>query len=321
MSVGKVERQSGSGHLMSPRTIAPIEERRLLGIGLALVSFLLFTCIDSSAKWLGQSGLPTQQVVFIRYGVHLFLMLAVFLPREKTALVRTRRPGLEVVRALCLMASTVLNFFALKFLPLTTTASIAFTMPIIICLLSIPLLGERVGWRRWTAIVVGLVGVLVIIRPGTDSFHPAAILSLLAAGCGAGYSLLTRKLAGIDSTWTLNFYAAGVATTCLLPFAMGDWVWPPDGPSWIAFGLIGLAGFSGHLLTTEAHRFAPASVLAPFAYTQIVWMTLSSWLIFGQPPDGAIYIGAPIVIASGLYIWLRERALQKPAISEMAPAD
>jgi drug/metabolite transporter (DMT)-like permease len=196
-----------------------------------------------------------------------------------------------------------------------------FTMPIIICVLSIPLLGERVGWRRWTAIVVGLVGVLVIIRPGTSSFHPAAILSLIGATCGAGYSLLTRKLAGVDSTWTLNFYAAAVATACMVPFVLGQWAWPSDGPSWLAFGLIGLAGFSGHILTTEAHRFAPASVLAPFAYTQIVWMTLSSWLIFGQPPDSAIYIGAPIVIGSGLYIWLRERTLQKPVLSAMTPVD
>jgi drug/metabolite transporter (DMT)-like permease len=161
--------------------------------------------------------------------------------------------------------------------------------------------------------VVGLIGVLVDIRPGTSAFHPAAILSLLAATCGAGYSLLTRRLAGIDSTWTQNFYAAAVATACMLPFALQSWVWPVDWRSWLAFGLIGLFGFVGHLLLTEAHRLAPASTLAPFSYTQILWMTASSWLLFGQPPDTAIYVGAPIVVLSGLYIWLRERALHKSA--------
>jgi drug/metabolite transporter (DMT)-like permease len=295
-------------------TPLPRTERPLLGIGFVLIAFVLFTVLDASAKWLGQAGLPTQEVVLVRYGVHFMLMLVIFLPRERIALVRTRSPILEVVRALCLLGSTVCNFLAIQYLPLTTTASIMFTMPLIICLISIPLLGEHVGWRRWTAIIIGLIGVLVIIRPGTSAFHPAAILSLLAATCGAGYSLLTRKLAGIDSSWTQNFYAAGVATLCIAPFAFQMWVWPLDWRSWLAFGIIGVAGFVGHLFVTEAHRFAPASTLAPFAYTQIVWMTIASWLLFNQPPDSAIYIGAPIVILSGLYIWLRERALHKAAM-------
>jgi drug/metabolite transporter (DMT)-like permease len=296
-----------------PPTPLPRSERPLLGIGLVLVSFMLFTVLDASAKWLGQAGLPTQEVVFVRYGVHFLLVLMIFLPRERVALVRTRSPMLEVVRALCLLGSTVCNFIAIQYLPLTTTASIMFTMPLMVCLISIPLLGEQVGWRRWTAIVVGLIGVLVIIRPGTSAFHPAAILSMLASACGAGYNLLTRKLAGVDSSWTQNFYTAGVAALCIAPFVFHAWVWPLDWRSWLAFGVIGVAGFVGHLFATEAHRFAPASTLAPFAYTQIIWMTIVSWLVFNQPPDAAIYIGAPIVILSGLYIWLRERALHKAA--------
>lgn len=294
-----------------PAQTRAIEDRRLLGIGFALVAYLLFTILDSSAKWMGLAGLPTQEVVFVRYSVHLVLVLVVFLPRERKALITTRAPLLEIARAACLGSSTVFNFLALLYLPLTTTAAIMFTMPIIICVLSIPLLGEHVGWRRWIAIVVGLMGVLIIIRPGTSAFHPAMLWSLLATTCGAGYSLLTRKLAGVDSTWTQNFYAAAVATACLLPFIFLNWTWPNDWRTWLAFTVIGVAGFVGHLLVTEAHRLAPASVLAPFSYSQILWMTSSSWLVFGQPPDTAVYVGAPIVVGSGLYIWLRERTLHK----------
>jgi drug/metabolite transporter (DMT)-like permease len=210
---------------------------------------------------------------------------------------------------------------ALKFLPLTVSGSIFFTQPLILCALSIPLLGEQVGWRRWVAIVIGFVGVLVIVRPGTAAFHPAIILSLLAATFGALYMLLTRKLAGIDSTTTQQFYAGLVATVCAAPFAIGGWAWPADAPGWFAFVLIGIAALVGHQFLTTAHRFAPASVLAPFGYLQIIFMITSSWLIFQQPPDVWIFLGAPIVIASGLYIWLRERQLAKAIVTEVAVQD
>lgn len=219
------------------------------------------------------------------------------------------------------MGSTIANFFALKYLPLTVTGSIAFTMPLILCALSIPLLGETVGWRRWLAILVGFIGVLVIVRPGTAAFHPAVFLSLLGAAFSAFYSLLTRKLAGVDSVTTQQFYAGLVATLCVAGFAIGGWTWPTQTSGWVAFALIGVAALIGHQFLTTAHRFAPASVLAPFGYLQIIFMTASSWLIFQQPPDVWIFIGAPIVIASGLYIWLRERQLAKTVVTEVVAED
>ena len=154
-------------------TVLPIEDRRLFGIGLMLGGYLMFTVIDSCAKWLSLAGLPTNEVVFVRYAGQLLLVSALFLPTRGVALVKSRSPKLEILRGLCLLGSTVANFFALRYLPLTVTASIAFTMPLMLCALSIPLLGETVGWRRWLAIVVGFVGVLVIVRPGTAAFHPA----------------------------------------------------------------------------------------------------------------------------------------------------
>src|SRR5690606_30106304 len=181
--------------------------------------------------------------------------------------------------------------------------------------LSCLLLVEAVGWRGGLAIVVGFVGVLIIIRPGTAAFHPAIFLSFGAVICSALYMLSTRALAGVDSSTAQQFYAAGISTLFLLPFALGGWVWPSGPETWIPFILIGVAALVGHQLITVAHRFAPASVLAPFNYSLIVYLTASSWFVFNQPPDVWIFIGAPIVIGSGLYIWLRERQLSKSVVS------
>lgn len=305
------------------RLVKPIEDRRLLGISLVVGAYLMFTVIDSCAKWLSQAGLPTNEVVFVRYAGQLILVSAFFLPSRGVELVRTNSLRLEIARGLCLMFSTALNFTAILFLPLTVTSSIMFTTPLMICALSIPLLGEKVGWRRWLAIVVGFVGILVIVQPGTTAFHPAALLSLAGSLAAAFYYLLTRKLAGVDSVTTQQFYAALVATICVLPFVVigGQWTWPVDLAGWFAFVAIGSAALLGHQFITTAHRFAPASVLAPFGYVQIIFMTASSWWIFNQPPDVWIFVGAPIVIGSGLYIWLRERELSKSVVTDAVTRD
>ncbi len=304
-----------------PPAIRPIEERRLQGIVLVLLGYFFFTVIDSCAKWLTQTGLPPTEVVFVRYAGQLVLVSALFLPTRGLELARTRKPWLEILRGLSLLGSTVCNFFAITFLPLTVTGSIAFTMPLILCALSIPLLGEHVGWRRWLAILVGFGGVLVIVHPGSGTFHPAVFLSLTGATFTAFYMLLTRKLAGVDSTTTQQFYAALVATFCVAPFALGGWVWPANLTGWLLFAAIGAAALIGHQVLTTAHRFAPASVLAPFAYFQIIFMTAASWFLFNQPPDVWFVVGVPVVIASGLYIWIRERQLAKPVVTEIAAQD
>jgi drug/metabolite transporter (DMT)-like permease len=301
--------------------LKPLEDRRLFGIGLMLAGYFCYTVIDSFAKLLSASGLPTMEVVFVRYLGQFVLVLAIFLPREGRALVTTRSWKLEVARGLCLLGSTIFNFIAITFLPLTVTSAISFAMPLILCALSIPLLGETVGWRRWLAIAVGFIGVLVIVRPGTEAFQPAVILSLITAVFSALYNLLTRKLAGVDTTTTQQFFAAGVATLCIAPFSLGGWSWPQEFVGWFAFAGIGVAALIGHLLVTTAHRYAPASVLAPFGYLQIIFMTGSSWLVFNQPPDVWIFAGAPIVMASGLYIWLRERQLSKTVVTEVTVED
>ncbi|MEQ1768848.1 MAG: DMT family transporter [Devosia sp.] len=301
--------------------IQPIEERRLLGIGLAMSGYILFTVLDASAKWLSHSGMPVGEVVFIRYAVQFMLVMALFAPREGRALVASRRPWLEVWRGLAILTSTAFNFLALVYLPLTITSAISFTMPLITCAISVPLLRETVGWRRWLAILAGFVGVLIIVRPGTEAFHPAVLLSVASAACLSIYMLLTRKLSGVDSVVTMQFYSGLIATVCVAPFAIAGWVWPHDAAGWIAFTLIGLTAMIGHTLVTLASRMAPASVLAPFTYVQIIFMTAFSIILFGQSPDEWLFVGALIVIGSGLYIWLRERQIGKPVVTEVAAQD
>ena len=288
---------------------APREERRLAAILLMLTAFLVFTGIDTSAKWLVQSGLPATEVVFVRFAVHLAIATALILPSQGLGLLRSQAPGLELLRGLFLVGSTFFNFFALKYLALTVTVAIFFAAPLAICALSVPLLGEKVGLRRWSAIGVGFLGVLIVTRPWSAEFHWAMGLSLCALCCASMYFVMTRKLAGVDSSATQQLYGSLVAVVVALPVVLLGWEWPAAPVDWLAFAMIGVFGWAGHQLAITAHRFAPASVLAPFVYVQIVYMTASSWFIFGNAPDLWVLAGASVVMGAGLYVWLRERQL------------
>jgi drug/metabolite transporter (DMT)-like permease len=293
--------------------VAAREERRLAAIILMLLAFLVFTGIDTSAKWLVQAGLPPAQVVFVRFAAHFAIAVALILPQEGLRLFQTRAPLQEILRGLFLVGGTFFNFFALRYLPLTVTVSIFFAAPLVVCALSVPLLGERVGPRRWAAIGVGFIGVLVVTRPWGASFHWAMLLSLGTLFCASMYFVMTRKLAGVDSVGTQQFLTSLIAMTVAAPMGLAGWTWPAMPVDWMAFALIGVFGWGGHQLAINAHRFAPASALAPFVYVQIIYMTAASWAIFHTPPDGWVLAGAAIVIGAGLYIWLRERRLAQGA--------
>lgn len=292
-------------------TIAPVEERRNLGIGILLFAQLFFATLDTSAKYLSVIGLPLTEIVFVRYGVHVALALALFLPVQKLALFKTRNWKLELLRGLFLLGVTAGNFLAQRFLPLTVTGALMFTMPLMVTALSGPFLGEKIGWRRWVAVGVGFIGILIIVRPGTEAFQPASLICLAGALSAACYSITTRKLAGVDSAATQQVYAGLIALACVTPFAFNNWVWPTNGAGWFAFLAAGVAGMIAHQLNTIAHRYAPPSNLAPFSYTELILLAFASWLIFSEPPDAWFYVGAPIIMGSGIYIWLRERQLNR----------
>lgn len=291
-------------------TTKPREDRRSLAILMMLLAFLCFTALDTSAKILVTDGLPPAMAVFMRYVGHLLIVSALILPVQGVAALETASPKLEIVRGLCLVGSTLLNFTAVYYLPLTLTATIFFMIPIFICALSVPLLGEKVGVRRWTAIAVGFCGILIVTRPWSGDFHWAMLLALAAALLASFYTVLTRRLAGVDSTNTQQLYASLIAVLVLIPVAFWYWELPGQGWLWVLFLITGFWGWLGHQFLTTAHRYAPAAVLAPFVYVQLVYMTASSWLVFNQPPSIWIGIGAPIVVASGIYIWWRERHLK-----------
>ncbi|OAM79334.1 DMT family transporter [Devosia elaeis] len=291
--------------------VSPIESRANFGILLVLMSQLVLLVLDVSAKWLSVEGLPTTEIVFMRYGMHFLLLLLLFLPVSGRQLFVSNNLKLEILRGTCLLITTGLNFLAMRYLPLTVTSAIQFTSPLIICALSGPLLGEAVGWRRWLAIAVGFCGILIIVRPGSEAFQPAALLSLGCAVFLALFSILTRKLAGVDSAQTQQFYAGAMPIILLLPVAFTDWTWPSQPISWVAFFIMGAAGLGGHFLNSVAHRFATPATLAPFSYLSLVYLSIASWLIFNQPPDEWFVLGVAIIVMSGLYIWLRERQLAK----------
>jgi drug/metabolite transporter (DMT)-like permease len=279
---------------------------RLIGIGLVSATFLFFALLDCGAKWLVRT-LPVFEVVWLRFVTHVLFTTALLAPKYGMTLVRTKRPGLQLVRSLFMPVMTALNFWALQYLQLAETGAIQFTVPILIAIASGPLLGERLDARRWAAILVGFAGVLVILRPGTQGFHPALVLSLINAVLYALFNLMTRKLASYDPPEATQFLSAVGATIAMAPFALASWQAPSTGLEWTVLCLIGIAGGLGHYFLALAHRFAPASVLGPFLYQQIVWMVLFGYLVFGDVPAGPVVVGAGIVIASGLYLLYRER--------------
>ena len=279
---------------------------RLVGIGLISATYLLFTLLDGSAKWLVQS-VPVLVVVWLRFLTHTLIASALLFPMRGLALVRTQHLRWHLARGLMFVAMTGMNFWALQFLQLTVTASIFFMVPILVALLSAPLLGEKLDAKRWGAILIGFAGVLVIVRPGSEAFHPAMLLSLANAVLYAFFNMMTRKLAAYDPPETIQFLPAVVATLVLAPFALAAWESPHGWFEWLLLCLMGVFGGTGHYLLAMAHRYAPASTLAPFLYQQILYMAIFGYLVFGSVPDAAVWIGAAIVIASGLYLFSRER--------------
>lgn len=302
-------------HLQPPRPdrkpAKAREDRPLAGVLIMCGAVLFFTGIDSSAKWLILSGLPALQVVFARYAGHFLASLVVFLPTEGLSAFRSRNPLLQFLRSALLLGSTALNFTALTYLPITVTTAIFFAGPIVVSLLSIPILGERVGIRRLVAVVVGFSGVLVVLQPWGAEFHPAMFLSLGAMSCASLYFVLTRLLAGTESNATSQLWSSGLATLVFLPFMLKVWIWPETVTGYVVLTVIGTFGALGHSLVTVAHRLADASVLAPVVYLQLLFATVAGVLLFATLPTLWTLVGALIIVGSGVYIWARERQLKK----------
>ncbi len=280
--------------------------QRLTGIAFMCGALACFALLDTTAKYLNHH-MDTLQVVWARYtGAFLFPFI-VSNPWTRPGLMFTARPVLQLFRSLLLLACTICNFVALRYLQLDEAVSLAFSTPFFVAVLAGPILGEWVGWRRWTAIGVGFAGVLVVTRPGGGGLHWAALLLIASAFMYALYAIMTRILARTDSNETTLFYSNLVGAILMLPVVWFVWV-TPTSPLIVALMLVtGVIGSFGHYLLIAGHRLAPAAVLTPFIYTELIWMIALGYLVFGDVPSRWTLAGAAIVVASGLYMLYRER--------------
>ena len=281
------------------------------GIGFFIASQFVGALVDTPAKYLLAHGVALSMVVFFRYVIAFSILYAVFFARRQLPK-RSQHIRVNVFRGVLLTSSTFLNFYSLSKLPLAEVMSINFAAPLISCALAPFLLGEKVGPRRWAAVLVGFIGVLIVMRPSGAVFQLAMLTSLANALVIALYQIFTRKAGAGDHpetglTWV--FAVGALITACIVPF---HWQTPTIN-LWPIILLMGSCGLVTHLIISHALRLAPASLLAPFIYLNIIWITIFGIVIFGDWPDQWTVLGSTIIIASGIYVWWRERVRAQPA--------
>ena len=278
------------------------------GIVCALAAWLLFAGMDAGSKLLAEQY-SIIQILWVRF-VSL-VVIAAWLARRRGGrdALRTRHFWLQSLRSVLLVIEIGLFIRTITVLPLADAHAILAVTPLIVTALSVPLLGEQVGIRRWSAIAVAFVGVLIILRPGLGVVHPIALLALLCSLMFGLYQILTRIVGRVDPPLTTLFYTALVGVgglTLIVPFY---WT-TPDLVGWALFALVAALGAGGHFLLIKALQLAPASILQPFSYTILIWATLVGFLVFGNLPDLLTVVGALIVTSSGIYSFARERRLR-----------
>lgn len=287
-------------------------------IGLICLATALFACLDTTAKYLATtSGLPASQVIWMRFLGQFLAMVTALGLIAVPALTRTRKLGQQIVRSVLLLGSTAFNFLALRHLRLDQTTTIGFLTPLVVAVLAGPFLGEWIGWRRAIAVMVGFGGILLAVRPGYGEFHPAFMFSFASVFCYAVFSILTRYLAAFDKAEVTLFYSLLAGTLIMAPFAISDWIWPQSTILWVLLLALGFFGGLGHYLFILAHRYAPASAVAPFLYVSLITHTTAGYLAFAQIPDRWTLAGAAVVILSGLYLFQRERVTARARAVEM----
>ena len=291
--------------LIAPAPVNRHTDRPFRGIALIISSTIFLASSDAMAKYLTKS-LPSAEIAWIRFAVFLLIMLPMVMASGKPNAMRSTRPLVQVLRGLALLSSSIFFIVSLGYLPIAEAAATAFIAPVFVTGLSMVFLGEKVGMRRWAATTVGLIGVLVVVRPGTAAFDPAAIFPILSALGWAVALVLTRRISGADRAITTMAYTALVGFLVMSAVVPLYWV-TPNGTQILLGTGIGVAATVGHWIVVQAFRYADASVLAPFSYVQLVWVTLLGYFVFGEVPDAFTFVGAAIIIASGVYTAHRER--------------
>ncbi|MSP66866.1 MAG: DMT family transporter [Alphaproteobacteria bacterium] len=283
---------------------ATVVQRPALGVLLMAAAVVCYAGIDTVAKWLTQDyAMP--QIVWVRYVVHLVLVLLCVGPVMGMRLFRTRQLPLQLLRGLLHVTTLSLAVAGLSFLPIADQIAITYVYPLLVTALAVPILGEKVGTRRWAAVAIGFVGTLVIIRPGSAVFTWAALLPIAMAVAFALYLIATRYLGASDHPMTTLFYMAAVGAVTFAAVAPFFWR-PPTGAGFMLMVLMGILGGVSHLLTIFAFRYAEASLLSPLGYTSLIWGTIAGYTVFDHLPDAWTIAGAGVVAASGIYVSYRE---------------
>lgn len=301
-------------------TLRPHSHVPISAVLLIVAALFCFTLLDAIAKGLTERY-PVPLLVWARWAVQVVALLLWLAPTMGTRLVRTRQLPLQVVRGAMLLGASVTFFNALKFLPLAEVTAVVYLSPMLVVLLSAAFLGERLTRLRVAMVGTGALGMLLIVRPGTEIFQGAALLALGSAGFHAVFQILTRKLAGEDARVTL-IYPAIVGTALMSLFA--PWSAIDRSVPWVDVLLIvvaGLIGTFGHFLFILAFQRAGAAALTPFTYVQLVWATLLGWAFFGRLPDSWAVAGMVVIAASGLAVVMRERRQARAALPGPAPID
>lgn len=285
-----------------------VHQRILLGILFMCATALFFPLMGGFAKLLGRDY-SSLQVSWARAFGHILFLLAAFLPRYGLGLLRTRRPLVQLLRSALLFTSNLAHFFAITLIPLAKAASISLTSPLIVALLAWPMLGERTTPSRVAALLVGFAGVLVVIRPGTEVFHWASLFVVLSATCYAVYQILTRRVAGMDSPETSAIWSSVVGAFGMLLVVPFVWRTPTALLDLFMFCGMGMLGALGHYCVARALNHAPANIVSPFQYCQLVGSVGIGWVIFGDWPDLGTWAGAAVIIAAGLWLgWSQTRS-------------
>ena len=268
------------------------------------VAVASFSIADAIAKWHGEEGFAAVQIVFFRYFFGL-IPVAMALYVAGLHQVRTNRPVAHVFRGVLMSAALALFFWGLKYVPLAEAIAVAFTAPLFITALSVPVLGERVGPARWLAVIVGFAGMLVIVRPGAEAFKPEMLILVAGTAVFALGITYTRRLARTETVTTMFTWTTIVALAVFAPLAW--WTWKlPEADHLAGFVVIGLIGGLAHYLVIVAYRNAPAAVVAPQEYMALVWGAIIGWIIWSEVPSAWTWLGAAIVAGAGGFIALRE---------------
>lgn len=276
------------------------------GIALVLLANLLFSFVDTSTKLLIGFGLVVFQLAFMRYAVHFAISAA-------ERILRGSPPGtlpapvikIALLRSFCLVSATLANFVALGHLPLSVTSALLYLSPLFVCLFARAVLDEEITGAHWISIAMGLAGALLILWPFGEPINWYAVLMLYPAMAMALYQVLTRKLSGQVRPGTLQLYTGVMGTVALAPFAALTWVTPDRPIAWVLLFAIGVFAWAGHEALTRAHDHAPASILAPFGYSFVIFLTLAGIVVFGDVPSPSVLVGASLIVGGGLYVWRR----------------